>query len=584
MLMRKYYLTLTAALLAASATMAQAPKAGETTSAKNMERTPLAQNMERTPLAKSLERTLTNASALHKASGMKANAKAAARRAATDDIITTAPEGTVYKNMYHAGAGFIASWGDVYELATDGLADDVVVTDDGTVYMRNPITTFWSNTYIKGTRAQGDTIEVRLPQHIYHLDADEENGEEEQDMYLFKCSYQTVDDEGGSFFPTDDQTMKFVWRNDSLTMVNDTESSWLLGACNAEGGWYGYGDYVNSYSVLHAETVEPSTSATIQQASFSYVGDGVEDGSIGKMAFDGNNVYLAGIAPNQPDAWIKGTIEGDKATFEGAQYLGVDTVTESHVFFQPLRYDEVYVEEWDDYDLEYSFVPNLVMDYDATTQTLSSDTLFCINQGYRQLNQMVTYEDFSFKPWTEVAATPVNPEIEGYDDYFEDYGYGMFNFTLERYDQTAYLLDKDKLYYNIYLDDDVLTFEPDEYARIDESFTNVPFDYTDRYDLTNYTGRYTVTVYRSGFQKIGVQLVYTGGGETRKSDIVYYVLATGETEVVNGISNTSAAAATALSTTYTDLQGRRTNAPAKGIYIKTTRYNDGTVKSVKAVR
>lgn len=513
-----------------------------------------------------------------KAATQQNTAKSPAR-AATDDIIYTAPEGTVYKNMYHAGAGFIASWGDVYEVSTDGLADDLVVTDDGTFYMRNPITTFWSNTYIKGTRTVGDTIEVKLPQHIYHIDADEENGEEEQDMYLFKCAYQTVDDEGGSFFPTDDQTMKFVWRNDSLIMVNGTESSWLLGACNAEGGWYGYGDYENCYSVLDAVTVQPTASATIQQAAFNYVGDGVEDGSIVKMAIEGNTAYLAGIAPNQPDAWIRGSIEDGKATFAGAQYLGVDTVTESHTFFEPLRYEEVYVEEWDDYDFEYSFVPNLVMDYDAETQTLSSDTLFCINQGYQALNQMVTYEDFSFEPWTEIAATPANPEVEDYSDYFEDYGYGMFNFTLDRYDATGYLLDKDKLYYNIYLDDEVLTFDPDEYVLVEESMTNVPFDYTDRYDLTHYTGRYTVTIWRSGFEKVGVQLTYTGGGETRKSDIVYYVLATGETEVVNGIDTPSMK--TPVSVTYTDLCGRQIQKPTSGICIKTFHYADGTKRSTK---
>lgn len=535
------------------------------------------------PFQKNLKRTLLSSTDAHKRNDMKVVtkqgiAKSPARTSA-DDIIYTAPEGTVYKNMYHAGAGFIAPYGEVWELPTDGMADDVVFTDDGSVYISNPLTTFYTQTWIKGTRAVGDTIEVQLPQHFYHEDADPDNYIEESDMYLYKCAYQTVDEDGGSFFPTDDQVMKFVWRNDSLIMVNATEDSWLLGACTADGGWYGFGDYVCTYAVLHAQPVAPSAAATIQQAAFSYVGDGIEDGAITKMAIDGNDIYLAGTAPNQPEAWIKGTINGDKATFEGAQYLGVDTVTATHTFFEPVAYDETYDEENDYYDWEYYFVPSLDMDYDAATQTLTCDTLFSINQGFQLVNQQVTYEDFSFSPWTERAATPADPEIESYDDYFEDYGYSMFNFYLESTDATGYLLDKEKLHYNIYLDNDKLTFEPDEYLLIGEEMTDVPFDYTDRYDLTNYTGRYTVVIWRSGFEKIGVQLTYTGGGETHKSNIVYYVLATGETEVVDGIATPSVK--TPVSVTYTDLGGRLTQKPTSGVYVKTFHYADGTKRSVK---
>lgn len=533
-------------------------------------------------LAKSLERTLSATRHMAPKSQMRVTAPLgtpSVRKTSADDIITEAPEGTVYKNMYHAGDGFIAPYGEVYELSTDGLADDVVFADDGTVYLRNPLTTFYTNTYVRGT-LNGDTVSVALPQHIQHLDADPDSGEEEADVYLYKCSYKQVDDEGGSFFPTDDQTMKFVWTGDSLIMVNSTETSYLLGACTADGGWYGFGDYVNSYAVFKGETVRPGDGATVQQCAFKSYCDGVESGSVVKMAVDGNDIYLSGVNPNQPDAWIKGTIQGNKATFAGAQYLGVDQVTESHTFFEPVGYEEVYVEEWDDYDWEYYFNPSLEMDYDADAQRLTCDTLFSINQGYRLVNQMYTYEDFSFEPWNERPATPANPELEGYEDYFSDYGYGMFAFYLERSDATGYLLLDDQLYYNIYIDDEVLTFSPDEYVMIDEELTNVPFDYTDRYDLTNYTGRYSVAIYRSGFDKIGVQLTYTGGGETHKSDIVYYVLATGETEVVSAIA-TPAIAQQPVGVVYHDLSGRSIQKPHSGICIKTFRYADGTEKSVK---
>ena len=41
-----------------------------------------------------------------------------------------------------------------------------------------------------------------------------------------------------------------------------------------------------------------------------------------KVAFDGNDVYVSGIFTSLPNAWIKGTLEGNKVTFVTGQLLG----------------------------------------------------------------------------------------------------------------------------------------------------------------------------------------------------------------------------------------------------------------------
>lgn len=43
-----------------------------------------------------------------------------------------------------------------------------------------------------------------------------------------------------------------------------------------------------------------------------------------KVAFDGNDVYVAGLAYYFPSSYVKGTISGNQAIFASAQYLGAD--------------------------------------------------------------------------------------------------------------------------------------------------------------------------------------------------------------------------------------------------------------------
>lgn len=558
--MRNFYTALSIALLFSSAALAQQ----RTVPSVLQEKTSRAVlNAKKRPSVTSLKTRVG-----HMSDGLRRSVL----KATTEDIIRERPEGNAYKNLYHQGNGFVVLWGDVAEMPVDGLADDVVFAEDGSVYIHNPLATYWSNSYVKGNRADGDTIEVSLPQHIDHIDADEW-GNEAQDMYLFKCQYQSLDDGSATFVPVDgDQTMKYVWRNDSLIMVNSTADSYLLGACDETGGWYGYGDYTSNYSVLNIPAVQPS--GDIHTCAFSHLVDGVDDGRIARMATDGDDIYLSGISSNLPDAWIKGTVSGDKAVFAGKQYLGVDSATESHLFFMPIGYKETYNEEYEDYDVDYFFNDGITMDYNAEAQTLACDTMFAINQGYQVVNQLVTYDDFSFAPWTERAATPCDPVIFDISPYDSDYGYGTFSFTLDKYDAEGYLMDADKLYYNIYLDDKKLTFSPEQYVFLTEEMTDIPYDFTERYDLTHYSGMFNVVYYQDGVSRVGVQLTYTGGGETRSSSIVY-TDATGIGEQTYQ---------SPLKTVYTDLSGRVVSTPGRGIYIKTTYGRDGNVRSIKVLR
>lgn len=141
--------------------------------------------------------------------------------------------------------------------------------------------------------------------------------------------------------------------------------------------------------------------------------------------------------------------------------------------------------------------------------------------------------------------------------------------------------DSKQLYYTVYLDDEPLVFDTQDYPSLKEETTEIPYLFNDQENIVYYAGALNVKTFVEGIDSIGVQLIYKGGGEVRKSAISY--VSAKDEEDVDGIDNIGANASKFVSTVFTDLSGRKVARPAKGVYIQTVRKADGTVKSVKRV-
>ena len=194
-------------------------------------------------------------------------------------------------------------------------------------------------------------------------------------------------------------------------------------------------------------------------------------------------------------------------------------------------------------------------------------------------NQVFTYDGATIEPWTEKAATPlaVDASTMSYMPFSEEYGYGLLAFAPSEFDADGYILDANKLYYSIYLDDDVLTIDPDEYKLFPYETTEIPFTYSDMLDFVNYAGMWQVYTFVTGIDRIGVQMIYKGGGEVRKSAITYISATDEDPSAVSNVAQTGKVAGV----TYTDLSGRRVSRPGKGLFIQTTRLADGTITTSK---
>ena len=156
--MKKMYLTMAAAIFAASVS-AQKPSmqlsvkrpSDATTSQSDAERMMKHRiaPVELSGIGMSQNSTL---STMHRAA------------AGNNTIITEQPAGTLCKNWYQRADGYLAFVGYVFPSTKDGGAIDVVKGDDGSIYVKNMLSTFASNYWVKGEKAQGDTIVFNFPQ------------------------------------------------------------------------------------------------------------------------------------------------------------------------------------------------------------------------------------------------------------------------------------------------------------------------------------------------------------------------------------------------------------------------------------
>lgn len=520
-------------------------------------------------------------------SPLKAKAHTSATSTLVDEILTEQPEGTLRSHYYRSGKSFVDIMGSIADQTIDGFWGKVVESADGKhVYIQNPLNAYFSNSWVMTTRTQNDTLELQLPVHFCH---EEYSDGTVQDGYLYRLKAEKVTDPDygtyTTFVPDDNQLAKFVFRNDTLYFVNTTKDSKLLGMCDETGQWYGYGDYVLQFDPFHQTPVAPKSTAGAKKMSIQYTESGQAYGKILTAVEEGNDVYLAGLCPNLPDAWVKGTKSGDKLTFESGQFMGIDSVTECYNFFEAIKHVPTYY-DYGDGTGDYFDEPYLDKSIEFTRAddgmggyTYAADSTFYVNQGYRQANSVSLYDQPLLTAWEDKAYTPVNPENFYYEPYTEDLGYGMYSFIVSEFATGGEVLDRSKLFYNVIIDGQPYTFSPDDYPALTEPMTDIPFEFTDLADFTNYAGVFNVNLYIEGYSKIGVQVIYKGGDTLTKSDVVYYEA----DDDPEGVHSVTANLAGATSLGFTDLSGRSVSKPAHGVFIQTLRLADGSVKSVKRI-
>lgn len=295
-----------------------------------------------------------------------------------------------------------------------------------------------------------------------------------------------------------------------------------------------------------------------------------------RLGTSGNNVYVQGLCHSLPQTWIKGkrNASDGELTFPSGQYYGSykTPVGMTYDFYFAAANYPTTNPTWAD---EASF------SYDAQNVVYTSHDLIALNSSATEMNP---YEFLAGVKLTKIydrAATPLAPVLTQLQPYSEEAQYGCLQINIPVESTTGEGLLTDKLGYQIYAERDgqqsLYTFKTTLYKYLTEEMTLVPYNFSDGYDF--YLGGSAIYFYDDlkDATRIGVQSVYTGGGERHESEITWIDMP----QAPAGIATVATATGTA---TYTDLAGRPVNRNYKGLVLKTVRLADGTVKTTKTVR
>lgn len=256
-----------------------------------------------------------------------------------------------------------------------------------------------------------------------------------------------------------------------------------------------------------------------------------------------DEVYMQGLAYNGvPDSWVKGTLsEGmfvniPRCLLGSFDYLGVT--------------------------YNYRFNGTTFI-YTASNGQFYAPAGYSITGGIGS----EVYATATLKRLVEKAAVPATPTLS-FGPSFNGSTY-VTEMTIPLVDVDGDPLVSDKLSYMLFYEKDgvvsSLTFTKDKYKRLSEDMTEIPYNFTDRYDIDNYEiwmnqGEAELQTWT----RLGLQSIYRGADEENKSEIAWFDLAA--YWGFSGIDDITQSKASSSDAIY-NLNGQLLQNPQKGINI-----------------
>ena len=275
------------------------------------------------------------------------------------------------------------------------------------------------------------------------------------------------------------------------------------------------------------------------------------------VGFYGNEVYIQGLSLALPDAWVKGTLQEDGTLEIPGWYLGL---------FESL---------FGSSDIIFG---GATFHYDAEKDEFTCD-------GYETLAGESAWDEYSDVVITriiEIAATPADPLISAFNGT-STYPNVRFSIPLEDIDGNAML--SDKLSYVFFVEKDGVVSElvltPDLYQNLEDNMTEIPYNFSDDWDIYNYVLYLNQDLAElKSWSKIGIQVIYRGGGEENKSNIFWFDLTDYWPEDPTALNSVSA---DVIETVNYDVLGRRVSDNTTGIIIQKVRMSDGSTRTIKVL-
>ena len=539
-----------------------------------------------------------------------------------NDKIRFVKSKTVIKDRPEGEHKYCFQWGNGFQLFDDMLFDfptntvgEIVRGDNNQFYMRNAIASFTEAGWVRGTLSDdGKKITMQFPQHVDDREGTDEEGKTHNVQFyvsLMKYNaetndYELIDQKDNVVTYTIDDNGKIVMdgaREFEYDYDPETEESTLIMpdtmlTCYYEYDPYGDGvmhQYWYGHSVIAQEFTPLPDDLIINEypTGLNYELWGMTDSNgtekSVEVAMAGNDIFIRGIDDTTPECIVKGTIDGDKATFPSKQFFGINSYGDAFIFFMGCTYGWAWFEEFQDYYEGYIIADKLEMDYDAATKTLTAaDTVgFVINAEIENIRYYSAYlaPRFFAQDASALNAAPQDPTLNLYER-IEDYGQDFFSWNLSNKNVNDAFIDVNNVYYNAFVNDELYTFTPEQYYYVLEPITDLPYNYSDdnRYDIYCDGTEHNFYIPFEGLNKFGIKMYYTApDGKLYSSKRVTYNIAEDKIETDDESAITAPGSEPARMD-FTNLQGMKVSKPVAGnIYLRTVTFKDGSKQTVKFI-
>lgn len=290
---------------------------------------------------------------------------------------------------------------------------------------------------------------------------------------------------------------------------------------------YGYLYRLHPETVDEKNTFRPNEGEANQLLKYIWRNDSLimvmpKDEMIGMCRANGNWTSYAEATYKAVKLDNNTAAPSDAATFPPTSYIGIDTTTACYMYAS-------------------SAVMGKGVDDDRSTNTFD------------------TYRYALINAWDKRPAAPLPPKLTAFQPYDPNPwgGPGGLQFTLSYYSSDFNYLDPSHLYYNLYIDDELVTFSPDDYQNLKTEMTDVPYSFSDQYEFYKYDENHrTIYFYKDVKKKIGMEAVYVDGDLRFGSGITEYYPNGDPT----GVDMTEATVKQIKSVDFYDLSGRKLSA------------------------
>ena len=286
-----------------------------------------------------------------------------------------------------------------------------------------------------------------------------------------------------------------------------------------------------------------------------------------KVAISGRDFFISGLSSLSPDEVYQGTVSDGMVSIPSFQI-----VKDADLFY----YRIVPVTTDDDYNpTMLRSIDFMLSDDNYHTFTLNPMGAYLCEATYDLQSFASSLHNVTIKYYDgDKPATPATPQVVDWDSNND-----ALVFNVPCTDADGNYINPDKLAYRVYIDGQRYTFTPSDYERIATDMSELPYNYTDNFDIVSNNSQKTIYFHNITGKLIQIRSVYTVDGVTNVSGTASYSF-----DPTAGIY--SGAASTRVDhSEYTTLQGVRVAGPLPGaVTLRTDVMADGSRRTVKVVK